>query len=293
MGRRIGAWIIDVIILNIIWFAAFSATVETATVDFNPCDDPVGDDGAQFCTVDDVVVIWDGDEAALFEFGDTGIVWAAFATYVVLVFWVLEGLTGGTPGKFVLGIRTVNQQGDKPGIGRAAIRNILWLVDALPYCCGVPLVGGITAFASKGHRRVGDMAAKTYVVGKGSVGYEVAIPGAGPAPSVGAFPPAGGYPPATGFPPPSGFPPADQPPSGPTTVMGVADQGPGWASPDAPADPFGAAAPDAPAADPTAAAPAAGEPQWDPARNAYIQWDATQQVWLQFDDATQQWRPIQ
>jgi hypothetical protein len=39
------------------------------------------------------------------------------------------------------------------------------------------------------------------------------------------------------------------------------------------------------AADPT-------QPQWDPARNAYIQWDPDGQRWMQYDDATQQWRPI-
>ena len=83
--------------------------VDTATIDSNPCPDPVSGDGAQFCTIDDVVVIWDGDQAALFEFGDTGIAWAAVGVYIVLVFWVLEGTTGGTPGKFLFGIRTVSQ----------------------------------------------------------------------------------------------------------------------------------------------------------------------------------------
>jgi hypothetical protein len=34
------------------------------------------------------------------------------------------------------------------------------------------------------------------------------------------------------------------------------------------------------------------QPQWDPARKAYLQWDPRKQVWLQFDDADGEWRPI-
>jgi hypothetical protein len=56
----------------------------------------------------------------------------------------------------------------------------------------------------------------------------------------------------------------------------------------------------APEDDPLSApAPAAAEekapayqPQWDPARQAYLQWDPRKQVWLQFDDDAGEWRPI-
>jgi hypothetical protein len=46
---------------------------------------------------------------------------------------------------------------------------------------------------------------------------------------------------------------------------------------------------------PTAQQPAPGAdgPQWDPARNAYIQWDPNGSRWLTYDDAAAEWKPIE
>jgi uncharacterized RDD family membrane protein YckC len=265
MGKRIGAYIVDSILGLAIFLAIFAATVEETTVGFNPCDDPVGD-GYQGCMVDDFFVVWDGEEATAYDLGDGAIAWIAGAGYAVLVYVIWQGLSGMTPGKALFGIRTVGEDGNVPGIGRAFVRTILWVVDGIG--CGVPLVGPIAAFTSKGHRRVGDMAAKTYVVGKSSLGAgPVVIPGMTP-PSTGAPFGSPGY-------------GATQPGWG-TTPPGMPVTPPGM-----PTTPVATAPTEAPAAP-----PAAGEPQWDAARNAYIQWDAGQQKWLQFDDATQQWRPI-
>ncbi|MEO5839926.1 MAG: hypothetical protein ABIQ73_16275 [Acidimicrobiales bacterium] len=43
----------------------------------------------------------------------------------------------------------------------------------------------------------------------------------------------------------------------------------------------------------TAAPPAAGEPQWDAARNAYLQWDGVNQRWMQYDQTAWAWKPIE
>jgi hypothetical protein len=43
----------------------------------------------------------------------------------------------------------------------------------------------------------------------------------------------------------------------------------------------------------TAPQPAAGEPQWDAARNAYIQWDGVNQRWMQYDQTAGAWKPIE
>jgi hypothetical protein len=52
----------------------------------------------------------------------------------------------------------------------------------------------------------------------------------------------------------------------------------------------------APAPEPTMVAPVADPastgPQWDAARNAYIQWEPVSGQWMQFDDAAQEWRPL-
>ncbi len=82
--------------------------------------------------------------------------------WVLAVHVVLTGIVGWTPGKRALGLRTVGEDGGPPGIGRALLRTLLLAVDLQP--CGVPAVGLITALTTVGHRRVGDMAAKTSVV---------------------------------------------------------------------------------------------------------------------------------
>ena len=74
---------------------------------------------------------------------------------------------------------------------------------------------------------------------------------------------------------------AGMPAAGPGTFGG-----PPMASPSGPPP----TAPTAPAATPQ---PAATEPQWDAARNAYIQWDAVNSRWMQYDQAASTWKPIE
>ena len=116
---------------------------------------------------------------------------------------LLKLFAGGSVGKLLFGLRTVDKNtGAVAGFGKSFVRWILWVVDGFPYC--LPLVGLITGLSTKGHRRVGDMAAGTLVVGKASVGTPPAYPG-GP---VGA-PPVGGWsppPPPGGFAPPRSWP---------------------------------------------------------------------------------------
>ncbi|MCE5257458.1 MAG: RDD family protein [Chloroflexi bacterium] len=70
---------------------------------------------------------------------------------------------GGTPGKRILGLRIIDASGNKPGLGRALIRNLLRIVDMLPigYIVGIILVA-----RSEVKQRLGDRLAGTYVVGK-------------------------------------------------------------------------------------------------------------------------------
>jgi uncharacterized RDD family membrane protein YckC len=80
---------------------------------------------------------------------------------VVLVHYVtLEGYFGRTLGKLLLGIRVVDENGNRPGFLSALVRTLLRIIDGL---AGY-LVGVIIAANSKNQRRLGDMAAKTLVV---------------------------------------------------------------------------------------------------------------------------------
>jgi uncharacterized RDD family membrane protein YckC len=280
-GRRIGAWVVDVIIIFAIGLLASLAFTTGETVFGNECErrgvsDPIFDSDdldsndatdSEICFDDGDLILFSETESTVINFGNT--VWPNLISlvYVIGVFWVWQGLTGLTPGKAIFGLRTVNEEGEAPGVLKAFVRWILWIVDAFPYCCVVPLVGGITMLASKGHRRVGDMAAKTYVVGKASMGAgPIVVPGKDQ--------------------PPAYVPPTAPPPGG----FGATPTGTGTAAPPPPssfASPPAGAEPG-----PAPEGPGSAEAQWDPQRNAYIQWDAAQNAWLQFDDGSQTWKPI-
>jgi uncharacterized RDD family membrane protein YckC len=79
----------------------------------------------------------------------------------VAYFVLMEGLLGRTVGKYVTGIKIVDQAtGAVPGAGKAALRTLLRIVDGL----FVYLVGFIVVLSSQRRQRLGDMVAKTQVV---------------------------------------------------------------------------------------------------------------------------------
>jgi uncharacterized RDD family membrane protein YckC len=89
-----------------------------------------------------------------------------FLTYLVLVvayYVLMEGYLGQTVGKMLLGIKVVREDtGAVPGIGAAAIRTVLRIVDGLIFY----LVAFIAVLASEKNQRLGDMVAHTLVVRK-------------------------------------------------------------------------------------------------------------------------------
>jgi len=188
VGKRVAAYIIDGLISSaitvIVWFAL---TTEV------PGKCPAGGGGFTI-----------GDNCRGFLIGESGKrnTWYLISLLAgLLIFIVLQGLRGWTPGKLVMGIRLVNAEGRPPGMLRALLRYILWIVDGFPYI--IPnLVGFIVALNSERNQRVGDMAANTFVVDKAFAGQ--------PAGQIGGAPAGGGY-----GAPPSGPPVASAaPPSG-------------------------------------------------------------------------------
>src|SRR6202165_3619445 len=126
-------------------------------------------------------------------------------------FWISEAIwSGQTIGKKVFRLRAVGDRGEPLTFMQAGIRNVVRIVDFLPYGYGV---GFVVLFANGRGRRVGDLAAGTIVVKDSDYVWLWQLPGGRPAPRTApppTGPPQGGAVQHASAPPPYG---AAQPPS--------------------------------------------------------------------------------
>ncbi len=90
----------------------------------------------------------------------TGFPAVAFFVLALLYFAITETATGGTPGKWMLGVEVVRVDGSRVGFGRSLGRNVLRVVDWLPVGY---IVGLISMVVTDDSQRIGDLAAKTTV----------------------------------------------------------------------------------------------------------------------------------
>jgi len=93
-------------------------------------------------------------------------VYAAMPVVGFFYYFLLEGFTGQTIGKRILGIAVVKADGSPCTYPASFVRNLLRAVDAMPFFY---LVGLVTMALSDRKQRIGDHAAGTVVVkvGKG------------------------------------------------------------------------------------------------------------------------------
>lgn len=86
----------------------------------------------------------------------------------LLYFPIMEGLWGRTLGKLLTGLKVVDKNGRAPGIGRAALRTVLRLLEVNPILLGgVP--AGIAVLCTKRKQRLGGLVADTYVLDAGKL----------------------------------------------------------------------------------------------------------------------------
>jgi uncharacterized RDD family membrane protein YckC len=326
MGRRVGAYAIDLAIAFVIFFIMFFALASSR--DFATggqatafCDNLNDSNTGLTCTVSDsTVFVLDDSELWAILLAESG--------FMLVNFVLLTGLTGFSLGKLMTGIRVVHQDTGQPcGVVRAFLRTILLVVPDL-----FGAVGLIVALSSSDRRRVGDMAAATLVVHKRVLGYPLARPAYAPSVySPGGYPggapmPGGGFgypgqqspwpPPVSTAPPPPWTAPAapapGAPPSAPTAAPSWPDFGTPAVDPDA-TSVFDTSGPtdthpvvDVAVAKPSAAvdakaepaavgqadepAPGRDAPHWDTKRNTYIQWDPELDAWMQWDYAKNEWQ---
>lgn len=71
----------------------------------------------------------------------------------------MEGETGQTIGKKMLGIKVIQQNGDPSTVGTSFVRHLFDCIDFFV------LIGIIIALTNVNKARIGDLVAKTYVVG--------------------------------------------------------------------------------------------------------------------------------
>ena len=77
--------------------------------------------------------------------------------YQIALEWLWQGRTLG---KWVLGLRVMDEQGLRLRFSQIAVRNLLRAIDSLPL---LYLTGGLTCFFNKRNQRLGDFAANTIV----------------------------------------------------------------------------------------------------------------------------------
>lgn len=82
------------------------------------------------------------------------IIWVVYFTY-------FESTSGQTIGKRMMSIKVVDESGSSVDSGRILIRNVLRIIDWLPF---LYIIGVILLSSSSGKQRLGDIVAKTLVV---------------------------------------------------------------------------------------------------------------------------------
>jgi len=100
----------------------------------------------------------------------------SFALLIIVLFLIHWGyflffelvMNGQSPGKRAMRLRVVKEGGSPIGVVDLVIRNLLRVVDALPFGYGV---GGVAMFASRKVQRLGDLAAGTVVIAYGTADY--------------------------------------------------------------------------------------------------------------------------
>lgn len=250
LGRRVGAYAIDALIgfaISVVLFFALAEQIDKPRLldGDAACDIIESSESASLCFAGGDTLFYATDSQAVLLF-------LIPVGYWFLLNGIVQGLTGATVGKAILGLRVVDEQGAICGIPKALGRTTVGIIDSLPTAMGV---GFLVAVNRSDRRRLGDLAARTNVVRT----FDVGSP-----PNVAVARPTAWTPPPPGqgltHAPPQPAVTASSPPVGPPHAGHV---------------PAGATE----------------GPVWDAARGRYVQIQPGSGVLLEFDDATQSWRP--
>lgn len=99
--------------------------------------------------------------------GITDPICLVFLFIIFAYFTFMEAYVGWTIGKRLLSIRVVDEAGNKIGLSKSLLRNLLRLVDGLP---ALNILGIVLIACSAEGQRFGDRVATTYVVRSDRIG---------------------------------------------------------------------------------------------------------------------------
>jgi uncharacterized RDD family membrane protein YckC len=171
LGRRYGAFLIDAAVSLVVFGLLFFATASTHTraemLREPGCHLSANDSSQVECNDRAVVTVND----TVYE-AEGGMYLLLCVVFTLLYFALMEGLTGATAGKHMTGLRVVTPEGNGIGLVRALVRWAVFAVDGplTLFICGI-----VTSSVSTGHRRLGDMAANSYVIAKADAGRPVNV----------------------------------------------------------------------------------------------------------------------
>ncbi|MFD7296609.1 RDD family protein [Streptomyces sp. NPDC059897] len=154
MGRRLGARLIDSVLIGIIASILTFAGIIGSVSSVQDCDPAAADYST--CV----------NDASSNAVGASFAVMGAIYLLAFLYEWLMVGTVGATLGKMAVGIRVVNAEtGGKPGLGGALVRYLIVIAGAI--ACGIgQILVYLSPFWDKSGRLQGwhDKAAKTAVV---------------------------------------------------------------------------------------------------------------------------------
>lgn len=171
-GRRILAAILDgtvvVLVAVFSWLAFVMATYDAVEATDTTPDCAALHGTVRYCEeIDGTLYVSDAASSLVVR-------WLAWLVPIVAIHVVMQTQTGATVGKHVCGLRTVHEDGRPPSLPRTFVRTALAAVDLFPYC--FPAVGFLLVLTNRRHQRVGDLAARTFVVARAAAGQPVTPP---------------------------------------------------------------------------------------------------------------------
>lgn len=95
---------------------------------------------------------------------ETSFIWNILLLAIIISYYFIqEAMSGYTIGKFILGIKVVDNNCEIPGFKKSLIRTLFRLIEVNPFIFG-GIPAGIAVLSNKKKQRIGDVVANTYVI---------------------------------------------------------------------------------------------------------------------------------